>query len=217
MPHDSPHTETPLRWVRTAVFNIRQEEMAEIGGVSRPAISRYETGRDNPGYPFLVRVRAEAHRRGLAFSGDWFFSPPPPALGHAPLAHQVADGAPVQSADGDDAVPAAAAGDAAQGPAGGDGGEGVAGGRAAGFGQLGGVEVGHPDLNPVLTSARADADAQAVAVDDVNDRAGEGPADADGVGRRAPVGDEVARVGNGQGEDQGEGHSPSSARIGGQA
>lgn len=68
--------ETPVRYVRRHVLQITQEELAAIGGVSRPRVSRYESGRENPPYPFMLRVRAEAKRRGLRFSGDWFFETP---------------------------------------------------------------------------------------------------------------------------------------------
>lgn len=71
MPNDSP-----LRWVRRAVFDATQDEIAEIGGVSRPRVSRYETG-DPPPFDFLRRIRDAALHRGLPFSGDWFFEVPP--------------------------------------------------------------------------------------------------------------------------------------------
>lgn len=69
-------SETPLRWVRRKVFGITQEELAAIGGVSRPRVSRYETDADPPSFDFLQKIRSEARRRGLPFSGDWFFETP---------------------------------------------------------------------------------------------------------------------------------------------
>lgn len=65
----------PLRWIRQHVFKVTQDEMAVIGGVSRPRVSRYET-RDRPPYEFMRRVRNEAHARGLPFTADWFFQAP---------------------------------------------------------------------------------------------------------------------------------------------
>ncbi len=74
-------SESPLRWVRRHVFRATQDEIAAIGGVSRPRVSRYETERDPPPFAFLTRLREEALRRGVAFSGDWFFALPPHAAG----------------------------------------------------------------------------------------------------------------------------------------
>ena len=71
MPSDSP-----LRFVRKAVFRVKQDEMAAIGGVSRPRVSRYESGEDPPSYRYMLNLRAEAKARGLDFSGDWFFEVP---------------------------------------------------------------------------------------------------------------------------------------------
>lgn len=68
---------SPLRWIRRTIFGVTQDELATIGEVSRPRISRYETGADAPPFPFLVKVRDEALRRGHDFSGDWFFEQPP--------------------------------------------------------------------------------------------------------------------------------------------
>lgn len=68
-------SDSPLRWVRRHVFGVNQEEMAAIGGVSRPRISRYETS-DPPPFDVLVNIRQEALKRGLPFSGDWFFQVP---------------------------------------------------------------------------------------------------------------------------------------------
>lgn len=70
-------SDSPIRWVRKTVFDVSQDELAVIGGVSRPRVSRYETGADEPPFRFLRRLRDEAIRRGLAFSGDWFFAAPP--------------------------------------------------------------------------------------------------------------------------------------------
>lgn len=69
-------SESPLRWVRRNVFGVTQDGLAEIGGVSRPRISRYETGADEPPFKFLRSLREEAAKRGLSFSGDWFFEVP---------------------------------------------------------------------------------------------------------------------------------------------
>lgn len=67
--------ESPIRWVRQKVFGVTQDELAAIGGVSRPRVSRYETI-DDPPYDFLCKLRLEALRRGLPFNADWFFEAP---------------------------------------------------------------------------------------------------------------------------------------------
>lgn len=69
-------SDSPLRWVRKRLFGVTQDQMAAIGGVSRPRISRYETNDDPPPFDFLRRVRAEALARGVPFSGDFFFEVP---------------------------------------------------------------------------------------------------------------------------------------------
>ncbi|WP_409449664.1 helix-turn-helix domain-containing protein [Brevundimonas sp.] len=69
-------TDSPIRWVRKNVFKATQDALAEIGGVSRPRVSRYENGEGDPPFDFLRRLRSEAHRRGVEFSGDWFFEVP---------------------------------------------------------------------------------------------------------------------------------------------
>lgn len=71
--------DTPIRFVRRTVFKATQEELAAIGGVSRSRVSRYESGREPPSYSFLEKLRAEATRRGLPFSSEWFFEAPRPA------------------------------------------------------------------------------------------------------------------------------------------
>lgn len=67
---------SPLKWIRKSVFGVTQTGLAEIGGVSRPRVSRYETGHDEPPFGFLARLRAEAIRLGHPFSADWFFEVP---------------------------------------------------------------------------------------------------------------------------------------------
>ncbi|MDP3405067.1 MAG: helix-turn-helix transcriptional regulator [Brevundimonas sp.] len=70
-------SDSPLRWVRKTVFNVTQDDLAAIGGVSRPRVSRYENGAGDPPFDFMAKVRAEAKRLGKPFSADWFFEVPP--------------------------------------------------------------------------------------------------------------------------------------------
>jgi transcriptional regulator with XRE-family HTH domain len=71
-------SETPIRFVRKHVFDVTQEELARIGEVSRSRVSRYESGLEPPPFAFLEKLRAEAGRRGLPFSSEWFFETPQP-------------------------------------------------------------------------------------------------------------------------------------------
>jgi len=50
--------------------------MAEIAGISRPRVSRYETGADDPPFKFLRTLREQAAARGLTLKADWFFEVP---------------------------------------------------------------------------------------------------------------------------------------------
>lgn len=169
MTNDSLQTVTPMRWVRTAVFKLRQEDFASVAGVSRPAVSRYETETDNPPYPVLRRIRAEAQRLGLEFSGDWFFAvPSPAALPDAQTSEPLADADTGERACGDHAVVAALSGDASHDAAQGEAGERFAGGSSVGLAQFGRVEVGDADLNPtVALDAGRRLNAEAVAIADV--------------------------------------------------
>lgn len=69
-------TDSPLRFIRKQVFGVTQDALAVIGGVSRPRVSRYESGAAAPPFDFMQRVRSAARERGLPFSGDWFFETP---------------------------------------------------------------------------------------------------------------------------------------------
>lgn len=82
-------TDSPVRWVRKNVFGVTQERLAEIGGVSRPRVNRYENKGEAPPYEFLRRLRAEALMRGLPFDADWFFEVPESASPCAEIAARV--------------------------------------------------------------------------------------------------------------------------------
>ena len=207
MASDSRITDSPLRWVRRHVFGVRQEEFAEIAGVQRPSISRYENGRDNPSYPVLVKIRDEALRRDLPFSGDWFFAvPSAPAFGDAPPPHQIAQPDRAERAAGDNAIIGSAASDADDAAVHGDGDQGVAGSAAAGFVQLGRIEVGQSDLDPTIPAPLSQGlDTQAVAVANVDDRAGEGAPARQFGGHGASVGNPLARISQGGRSEAGEG------------
>lgn len=77
----------PVRFVRQKVFDATQEQFADIGEVSRTRVTRYESGGEKPPYSFMARVRAEALRRGLPFSADWFFAVPVEAVPAEPPTH----------------------------------------------------------------------------------------------------------------------------------
>ncbi|PZU00932.1 MAG: hypothetical protein DI624_01335 [Brevundimonas sp.] len=75
-------SDSPLRWVRKTVFGVTQDTLAEIGGVSRPRVSRYENGEGDPPFDFMQRVRAEGRRLNPDFSADWFFEIPSDRADH---------------------------------------------------------------------------------------------------------------------------------------
>jgi predicted transcriptional regulator len=62
-----------LRQIRRTVFGVTQTEFAKIAGVSQPLVSRWEKGDRKPSLPELIRIRAEARRRGLKWKDAWFF------------------------------------------------------------------------------------------------------------------------------------------------
>ena len=71
-------TEHPIRYVRRNVFKATQQELADLGGVSRSRISRYESAGEDPPYTFLQRLRKAAMDLGLPWDSDWLFAPPAP-------------------------------------------------------------------------------------------------------------------------------------------
>ncbi|MFN7110302.1 MAG: helix-turn-helix domain-containing protein [Brevundimonas sp.] len=60
------------------MFGETQAGLAKLGGVSRPRVSRYESGQEDPPYRFLVKLRLAARRMGLPLPADWFFEAPAP-------------------------------------------------------------------------------------------------------------------------------------------
>lgn len=66
----------PIRFVRREVFGETQAGLAKLGGVSRPRVSRYESGQEDPPYRFLARLRSAAQAMGLRLPADWFFEIP---------------------------------------------------------------------------------------------------------------------------------------------
>lgn len=69
---------SPLKWIRTGVFGMPQDAFAEIVGVSRLQVSRYERGENAPPYDYLARVRLAGRLRRSDFSADWLFEIPAP-------------------------------------------------------------------------------------------------------------------------------------------
>jgi transcriptional regulator with XRE-family HTH domain len=67
----------PIRFVRREVFGETQAGLAKLGGVSRPRVSRYESGQEDPPYRFLAKLRLAARAMGLPLPADWFFETPP--------------------------------------------------------------------------------------------------------------------------------------------
>lgn len=83
-------SDSPLRWLRKTIFRATQDEIAAIGGVSRPRVSRYETGESALPFDFMARVRAEGLKRDPSFTADWFFEVPASAPDTTPTPRQEA-------------------------------------------------------------------------------------------------------------------------------
>lgn len=67
--------DSPLRLIRKHLFRVSQDDMALVAGVTRPMISKYESGKSDPPMAVLRRIRTDARERGLAFTGECFFDP----------------------------------------------------------------------------------------------------------------------------------------------
>lgn len=63
----------PIARIRKELFGISQAEMARIAGTTQPTISRWEDGELQPDLHELTLIRAEALRRGLAWSDSAIF------------------------------------------------------------------------------------------------------------------------------------------------
>jgi len=66
-------TEASLYLIRKTVFNIPQDEMASIAGVSQATVSRWESGELEPDRKQMDAIRAEAVKRKIKWRDDWFF------------------------------------------------------------------------------------------------------------------------------------------------
>jgi transcriptional regulator with XRE-family HTH domain len=65
-----------LRHIRKTVLGLSQSEFAAIAGVSQGTVSKWEADELNPNRDEMVRIRDEAHRRGVEWSDSWFFELP---------------------------------------------------------------------------------------------------------------------------------------------
>lgn len=64
---------TQLRFIRCQVFKVTQADMAMIAGTRQATVSRWEHNKLRPSLEHLLRIRAEANRRGLNWNDSWFF------------------------------------------------------------------------------------------------------------------------------------------------
>ena len=62
-----------LRRIRCKVFKVTQADMAAIAGTRQATVSRWESNKLKPSLEQLIRIRAEARRRGLKWNDSWFF------------------------------------------------------------------------------------------------------------------------------------------------
>lgn len=67
---------TPIRYIRTQVFKVRQAEFAAIAGVTQATVSRWERKGVAPSLDELSRIRDEAAERKILLRDKWFFEPP---------------------------------------------------------------------------------------------------------------------------------------------
>jgi len=120
---------------------------------------------------------AENPARNVSRTDEPGSSASAPALTHTAAAHQVAEADAVKGAAGDDAVIGSATRHAGHAPTHGDVDERLPSGTAAGGVEFGRVEVSQANLDPTRPALPAQGlNAEAVAVADVDNRAGEGAA-----------------------------------------
>jgi len=161
-------------------------------------------------------VGAENLERNVSRTDEPGSSASAAALAHTTAAHQVAKADAVEGAARDDAVIGSATRHAGHAPPHGDIDERLPGGAAAGGVKFGRVEVSQANLDPTCPALSAQGlDAEAVAVADIDDRAGEGAADAQ-LGRHgAAIRDSRAGIGGGRsGEREEEGGQGGKAKHG---
>lgn len=72
-----------LRHIRKTVLELSQAEIAALVGVSQGTVSKWENGELSPSLEEISALRAEAHKRGLAWDDRWFFESPSPDLKEA--------------------------------------------------------------------------------------------------------------------------------------
>jgi transcriptional regulator with XRE-family HTH domain len=70
---------SPIEHIRREVFQVSQAVFGEIAGTTQASVSRWEAGDQEPGLEEMARIRAEAHRRQIAWDDRWFFEAPGPA------------------------------------------------------------------------------------------------------------------------------------------
>lgn len=149
---------------------------------------------------------AENPERNVSRTGEPGSSSAATALPHAAASHQVAQADAIERAAGHDAVVGPAARHAGYAPPHGDIDESLSCGAAAGGVEFGRVEVGEADLDPAGPALSAPGlDAEAVAIADIDDRAGEGSARPQFGGHGAAIRNSFAGIGQGRGGKQKEG------------
>lgn len=67
---------TPIAYIRTKVFDLRQTPFAEVAGTTQATVSRWENGELEPSRDNLDRIRGAALERGLPWDDRWFFEVP---------------------------------------------------------------------------------------------------------------------------------------------
>lgn len=62
--------------IRKRVFDISQNEFAEIAGTTQSSVSRWERGELEPSRAEMNCIRQEAIKRGKDWNDLWFFEAP---------------------------------------------------------------------------------------------------------------------------------------------
>lgn len=66
---------SPIRHIRTEVFQLKQAEFAAVAGVKQSTVSRWENGGE-PSLEEMRAIRRAAAERGIDWDDAWFFQVP---------------------------------------------------------------------------------------------------------------------------------------------
>jgi transcriptional regulator with XRE-family HTH domain len=64
-----------IKFIRTQVFKVTQQEFADMAGVRQGSVSRWENG-GAPSLEEMQKIRDAAFERDIQWDDAWFFSVP---------------------------------------------------------------------------------------------------------------------------------------------